>query len=68
MPGGLDTSNALFGSFWKTLPIWIIAPKTILILLWCLESCLFHNYIDVPKANTVLSDKKAPNTIQIEEN
>ena len=68
MPGGLDTSNALFGRFWKTLPIWIIAPKTILILLWCLESCLFHNYIDVPKANTVLYDKKAPNTIQIEEN
>ena len=68
MPGGLDTSNALFGRFWKTLPIWIIAPKTILILLWCLESFLSHNYIDVPKANTVLYDKKAPNTIQIEEN
>ena len=68
MPGGLDTSNALFGRFWKPLPIWIIAPKTILILLSCLESCLFHNYIDVPKANTVLIDKKAPNTIQIEEN
>ena len=68
MPGGLDTSNALFGRFWKTLPIWIIAPKTILILLWCLESFLFHNYIDVPKPNTVLYDKKAPNTIQIEEN
>ena len=68
MPGVLDTSNALFGRFWKTLPIWIIAPKTILILLWCLESFLFHNYIDVPKANKVLYDKKAPNTIQIEEN
>ena len=68
MPGGLDTSNALFGRFLKTLPIWIIAPKTILILLWCLESFLFHNYIDVPKANKVLYDKKAPNTIQIEEN
>ena len=68
MLGGLDTNNALFMSFLKTLPIWIIAPKTILILLWCLESFLFHNYIDVPKANTVLYDKKAPNTIQIEEN
>ena len=68
MPGGLDTNNALFGRFLKTLPIWIIAPKTILILLWCLESCLFHNPIDVPKPNKVLTAKKAPNTIQIEEN
>ena len=68
MPGGLDTNNALFGRFLKTLPIWIIAPKTILILLWSLESCLFHNYIDTSKLNEVLYDKSAPNTIQIEEN
>ena len=48
MSGGLGTTNGLFGRFWKTLRIWIIAPKIIFILLRCWQSYLFYNSIDIP--------------------